>query len=242
MYEEIKRKLKNAEKIVFFTGAGMSTESGIPDFRSKQGLYRDRYFNGYPPEHILSRSFFSEYPQIFYNFYFEKILHAGANPNDGHKAIALLESKGFEVTVITQNIDGLHTKAGSSAVIELHGSVYRNYCTKCNKRFKLEYLESFKPDIPLCDECSNIVRPDVILYEEPLDQELFARAVSRIAGADILFAIGSSLTVFPAAGLLDYFKGEMLVIINRDTTGYDKKADFIINESCGTVLKDLTGY
>lgn len=241
MYEKIIRNLKKAKKIVFFTGAGMSTESGIPDFRSEKGLYSEDEFSGYQPETILSRSFFQKYPNIFYKYYFSKIVHKDAKPNIGHLAIAAMENGIREVTVITQNIDGLHTAAGNTKVIELHGSVYRNYCTKCKRKFNLDFVLEFADKKPLCDICNGIVRPDVTMYEEALDQDILANAVSRIIDADFLFAIGSSLTVQPAAGLLKYFKGCKFTIINKQPTFYDRKADYVIRESCGDVLAELIG-
>ncbi|MDX1359660.1 MAG: NAD-dependent protein deacylase [Clostridia bacterium] len=240
MYDQIKNKLRKAKNIVVFTGAGMSTESGIPDFRSAEGLYSEREYSGYAPEQILSRSFFLNKTEVFYKYYFSKIVHKDAVPNKGHKAIAALEEMGFNVTVITQNIDGLHTCAGSSKVIELHGSVYENYCMQCGKAFDLENMLAALGAVPACNSCGGILRPDVTLYEEPLKMESIAEAVSRIADADALFAIGSSLTVQPAAGLLDYFKGSLFVIINMDPTYYDRRADYVIRESCGNVLSELT--
>jgi len=241
MYENVIRKLKIAKKIVIFTGAGISTESGIPDFRSDKGLYSEDEFSGYEPETILSRSFFQKFPDIFYRYYFSKIVHKDAKPNNGHLAIAAMESDNREITVVTQNIDGLHTAARSTNVLELHGSVHRNYCTKCGKKFNLDYVLRFKGEIPLCGYCNGIVRPDVTMYEEVLEQEVLANAVSRLADADFIFAIGSSLTVQPAAGLLSYFKGNDFAIINKQPTPYDKKADYVIRESCGNVLVELAG-
>ncbi len=241
MYENIVKNLKTAKKIVFFTGAGMSTESGIPDFRSDKGLYSEDEFSGYEPETILSRSFFRKFPGIFYKYYFSNIVHKDAKPNSGHVAIAALENDVRKVTVVTQNIDGLHTTAGSTNVLELHGSVHRNYCTKCKKKYNLDYILNSKARIPLCESCNGIVRPDVTMYEEALEQDILANAVSRIANADFLFAIGSSLTVQPAAGLLNYFKGNSFAIINKQPTYYDKKADYVIRESCGDVLSELIG-
>ena len=241
MYENIIRNLKTAKRIVFFTGAGMSTESGIPDFRSDKGLYSEDEFSGYEPETILSRSFFQKYPDIFYKYYFSNIVHKDAEPNIGHFAIAELENGIREVTVITQNIDGLHTAARSSNVLELHGSVYRNYCTKCKKKYNLDYVVNSNGRIPLCESCNGIVRPDVTMYEEALEQDVLANAVSRISDADFLFAIGSSLTVQPAAGILSYFKGSSFAIINKQPTCYDRKADYVIRESCGNVLSELIG-
>lgn len=239
MYETIKRQLKKARKIVFFTGAGMSTESGIPDFRSAGGLYSENDYEGYAPEQILSRSFFLKKTETFYNYYFSKIVHKDALPHKGHYAIARFEQMGYETTVITQNIDGLHTKAGNSKVLEVHGSVLRNYCMSCGEIYDLDYMLSYTGPVPVCKKCNGVVRPDVTLYEEALEMEILAESVSRIADADILFAVGSSLTVQPAAGLLDYFKGSLFVIINMDPTYYDRKADYVINQSCGSILAEL---
>jgi len=241
MYEIIREKLKKSKKIVFFTGAGMSTESGIPDFRSAGGLYSENEFSGYAPEQILSWSFFKKQTDTFYKYYFSKIIHKDAKPNAGHLAIASIEAKGYEVTVVTQNIDGLHTKAGSEKVIELHGSVLKNHCMECGRKYTLVKILEKSGGVPYCDYCRGLLRPDVTLYEEALEMDSLVSAVSRISEADSLFAIGSSLTVQPAAGLLDYFKGDMFVIINRESTYYDRKADFVINNSCGEVLTDIAG-
>lgn len=241
MYEEIIEKLKKAKRIVFFTGAGMSTESGIPDFRSDTGLYSEDEFSGYEPETILSKSFFLKYTDVFYKYYFSKIIHNEAKPNRGHKAIASLESDFRHVTIVTQNIDGLHTEAGSSNVLELHGSVHKNYCMDCGKKFDLDNILKFDSIIPKCDNCKGIIRPDVTMYEELLNQEVIVNAVSRISDADIIFAIGSSLTVQPAAGLLSYYRGDCFIIINKQPTIYDKKANFVIREGCGKILEELVG-
>lgn len=240
MYESIREKLNTSKKIVVFTGAGMSTESGIPDFRSENGLYSDNEFNGYSPEEILSYSFFLRETDTFYKYYYSKILHKDAKPNNGHIILAELEKKGFSITIITQNIDGLHFAAGSKNVIELHGSATRNYCMKCGYRYN-EFMYDYNKFTPICKNCNGIIRPDVTLYEEMLDQQILTEAVKSISKADILFVIGSSLIVQPAAGLINYFKGELFIIINKESTPYDNKADFVIHESCGYVLEILAG-
>lgn len=239
MFEKIEEVLKKSNKLVFFTGAGISTESGIPDFRSAKGLYSEGGFLSYPPETILSKSFFDTMPEIFYRYYFEKIIHKNALPNEGHKAIVSFEKKGYAVSVITQNIDGLHEKAGSKNVIELHGSVYKNKCISCGAKWDIGYICKFEPNVPVCSRCGGIIRPEVTLYEEPLDLKTYEMAAKAVKGADILFAVGSSLTVYPASGLLDYFKGDLFVIINHTETLYDTKANHVIRKSCGLSLKRL---
>lgn len=241
MYEKIKGKLEISKNIVVFTGAGISTESGIPDFRSENGLYSENEFKGYSPEQILSYSFFIRNTELFYRYYFEKIVHISAKPNKGHRALANLEKRGFSISIITQNIDGLHTAAGSSNVIELHGSVAKNYCMECGTKYNLDLLIEDSKHIPKCKVCNGIIRPDVTLYEEMLNQSFYKKAAAMIYKADVLFAIGSSLVVQPAASLIDYFRGDLFVIINKEATPYDKKADYIIHDSCGNVLETLSG-
>lgn len=241
MYETIKEKLEISKKIVVFTGAGISTESGIPDFRSENGLYSENEFKGYSPEEILSHSFFMRNTELFYRYYFKKIVHKNAKPNKGHIALTNLEKRGYSISIITQNIDGLHTAAGSSDVIELHGSVAKNYCMKCGIKYNLDYLMEDGKHFPRCKVCDGIIRPDVTLYEEMLNQTYYQRAAIMMTEADILFVIGSSLVVQPAASLIDYFKGELFIIINKETTPYDKKADYVLHESCGNVLDMISG-
>ena len=224
--------LKESERIVFFGGAGVSTESGIPDFRSVDGLYHQKY--DYPPETIISHSFFMRKPEEFYRFYKDKMLLEGAKPNAAHLALAKLERMGKLTAVVTQNIDGLHQAAGSKVVYELHGSVLRNYCMRCGKAYDMEYVKHSE-GVPKCS-CGGTIKPDVVLYEEGLDQDVIRGAVSAISKADTLIIGGTSLVVYPAAGLIDYFSGKHLVVINRDATPRDNMADLLIQDSIGKVL------
>lgn len=224
-----------SKKIVFFGGAGVSTESGIPDFRSKDGLYNQKY--DYPPEEILSHTFFMNHTEEFYRFYRDKMLIDGIEPNIAHKKLAEAEAKGKLLGIVTQNIDGLHQKAGSKTVFELHGSVHRNYCTKCGKFYDAQFIKDNKP-LPIC-ECTGIVKPDVVLYEEGLDNEIIKGAVNAIAHADTMIVAGTSLNVYPAAGLVNYFTGKYIVLINRDETPFDSSADLVIHDSIGKVLGDI---
>lgn len=233
--DTLKTWVSEAEHIVFFGGAGVSTESGIPDFRSVDGLYHQKF--DYPPETIISHSFFVRKPEYFYNFYREKMLPLGFEPNVTHKVLARWEQEGRLDAVVTQNIDGLHQKAGSKKVYELHGSVLRNYCTKCHRAYSAEFIKN-SMGIPLCD-CGAIIKPDVVLYEESLDEKCLTGAVNAIANADLLIVAGTSLTVYPAAGLLRYFRGKHLVLINRDETPYDDEADLVLHDSLGDVFKNL---
>ena len=217
---------------VFFGGAGVSTESGIPDFRSVDGLYNQKY--DYPPETILSHTFFMRKTEKFYRFYRDKMLPLDAKPNAAHLKLAELESAGKLCGVVTQNIDGLHQKAGSKAVFELHGSVWRNYCTKCGKFYGPEFIRDSE-GVPHCD-CGGLIKPDVVLYEEGLDDGVVSGAIHAIRRADLMIVAGTSLTVYPAAGLLRYFRGKHLVLINRDATPYDGDADLVIREKVGEVL------
>lgn len=233
--EAFKQMVEKSNKIVFFGGAGVSTESGIPDFRSKDGLYNQKY--KYPPEMILSHTFFIRYTEEFYKFYKEKMNSLKYEPNITHFKLAELEAEGKLDAVITQNIDGLHQKAGSKKVYELHGSVLRNYCMKCGKFYDAEYV--FGSDgVPTC-ECGGIVKPDVVLYEEGLDNDTISGAIAKIANADLLIVGGTSLTVQPASSLINYFRGDNLVLINKDATMYDSKADLVINESLGKVFEKI---
>ena len=224
-----------SKKIVFFGGAGVSTESGIPDFRSKDGLYNQKY--DYPPEIILSHSFFINNTKEFYRFYRDKMLVENAEPNAAHLKLAEAESKRKLSAIVTQNIDGLHQKAGSKTVYELHGSVHRNHCVKCGKFYGLQYIKE-SGDIPLC-ECGGIIKPDVVLYEEGLEQSTVNAAVNAIARADALIIAGTSLNVYPAAGLINYFTGKYTVLINRDETPFDGRADLVLHESVGKVLGEI---
>lgn len=233
-------KLKNAIEecnyIVFFGGAGVSTESGIPDFRSVDGLYNQKY--KYPPETIISHSFYVRKPEEFYEFYKEKMLFTDVKPNAAHLKLADLEKQGKLKAVVTQNIDGLHQVAGSEEVLELHGSVHRNYCQKCGKFFDLAYVKN-SSGVPLCDECKGMIKPDVVLYEEGLDQQTISKTVQHISKADMLIIGGTSLAVYPAAGLIDYFSGKYLVVINMAPTSRDSHADIVINKKIGEVFSQL---
>ena len=221
-----------SKHIVFFGGAGVSTESGIPDFRSEDGLYRTKY--AYPPETILSADFFHTHPAEFFDFYRDKMLPLWAKPNAAHKTLAALEEKGKLLAVVTQNIDGLHQKAGSKRVYELHGTVHKNTCLKCGKNYDARFIAESE-GIPRCS-CGGIIKPDVVLYGEPLDGDTVTGAVEAIAQADTLIVAGTSLTVYPAAGFLEFFRGEHLVLINRGATPYDGKCDLLIRENVGEVL------
>lgn len=225
--------IKESDNVVFFGGAGVSTESGIPDFRSVDGLYNQQY--DYPPETIISHSFYRKNPEEFYRFYKNKMLFSDAQPNAAHKALAKLEQQGKVRAVITQNIDGLHQAAGSKAVLELHGSVHRNYCTRCGKFFGLSDILGMN-GVPRC-ECGGIIKPDVVLYEEGLDQETLQKAVRYIQNAEILIIGGTSLTVYPAAGLIDYYRGKKLVLINKTATPMDERADLVISAPIGEVFE-----
>ncbi len=227
--------IQNGKNIVFFGGAGVSTESGIPDFRSKDGLYNQKY--KYPPEMILSHTFFKNNTEEFYKFYKEKMNSLNFNPNITHIKLAELEKEGKLKAVITQNIDGLHQKAGSKNVLELHGSILRNYCIKCKKFYSAEFVFSSK-GVPKC-ECGGIIKPDVVLYEENLNENILNSAIQAIQNAEVLIVAGTSLTVYPASGLVNFFKGKNLILINKTQTSYDNIADIIINSSLGEVFKEL---
>ncbi len=233
--ETLKRWIDESSRIVFFGGAGVSTESGIPDFRSVDGLYRQKF--EYPPETIISRSFYERNPAYFFRFYREKMMPLGFEPNITHRVLARWEAEGKLSAVVTQNIDGLHQKAGSETVYELHGSVLRNFCTRCGKFHSAEFVRD-AVGIPRCD-CGGIVKPDVVLYEEGLDQDVIEKSVVAIYNADMLIVAGTSLTVYPAAGLLNYYRGKKLVLINRDPTPYDGRADLVIHDSLGNVFSRL---
>lgn len=233
--ELLKHLIDDSKNIVFFGGAGVSTESGIPDFRSKDGLYNQKY--KYSPEEILSHTFFLNNTEEFYKFYREKLNSLRYEPNITHKKLTELEEKGKLKAIITQNIDGLHQKANSKNVLELHGSVLRNYCMKCHKFYNAEKIFQSQ-GIPLCD-CGGIIKPDVVLYEESLSDEIINKSVEAIQKADLMIVAGTSLTVNPASSLVNCFIGNNLVLINRDSTPYDRKANLIINESLGNVFKEI---
>ena len=230
--EELQRLIDTHENIVFFGGAGVSTESGIPDFRSVDGLYHQKY--DVPPETILSHSYFLRYPEKFYAFYRDKMLPVGAEPNAAHKKLAELEAAGKLKAIVTQNIDGLHQAAGSRNVYELHGSIHRNYCIKCGKFYDAEYVKNSE-GIPRCS-CGGMIKPDVVLYEEGLDQKTIQGAVEAISSADMLIIGGTSLVVYPAAGFIDYFHGKHLVVINKSETARSVRAELAISAPIGEVL------
>ena len=236
MYEEEIKRLKgiidDSKSIVFFGGAGVSTESGIPDFRSEDGLYRQKY--SYPPEEIISHTFFVRNPEVFFEFYKDKMMALDAKPNPAHQALARLEQEGKLTAVITQNIDGLHQAAGSKNVLELHGSIHRNYCQKCGKFYDAAYVKASK-GIPRC-ECGGVIKPDVVLYEEGLDQDVIRQSVYAIANADTLIIGCTSLSVYPAASFIDYFRGRHLVVINKGTTAREVGAELVIAAPIGEVL------
>lgn len=239
MYEEEIKRLKgiidDSKSIVFFGGAGVSTESGIPDFRSEDGLYRQKY--SYPPEEIISHTFFVRNPEVFFEFYKDKMMALDAKPNPAHQALARLEQEGKLTAVITQNIDGLHQAAGSKNVLELHGSIHRNYCQKCGKFYDAAYVKASK-GIPRC-ECGGVIKPDVVLYEESLDAQVLEGALEDIRQADLLIIGGTSLVVYPAAGLVNYYRGDRLVLINKSPTPYDRKADLVLTGSIGEILGQI---
>ena len=233
--QEFKRLIDESDNIVFFGGAGVSTESGIPDFRSKDGLYNQQY--KYPPEEILSHSFFVNNTNEFYKFYKAKMNSLKYNPNITHVKLAELEKKGKLKAVITQNIDGLHQKAGSKTVYELHGSVLRNYCMKCNKFYDAEYVFNSE-GIPECT-CGGIIKPDVVLYEEGLNDEIVQNSILAIRNADLMIVAGTSLTVYPASGLINYFRGKNLILVNRTATKYDYFASLVINDELGKTFREI---
>ena len=234
---KLQELIDGSDNIVFFGGAGVSTESGIPDFRSQDGLYNQQY--DYPPETILSHSFFMRNPSEFYRFYRDKILMVGSDrriePNAAHLKLAELEKAGKLKAVITQNIDDLHHRAGSKTIYELHGTTTRNFCMDCDKTFDIDYIKN-SADVPVCDECGGIVKPDVVLYEEGLDMYTMEQSIKAIRDADMLIIGGTSLVVYPAAGLVDYYRGNKLVLINKGTTGREAGADLVINAPIGEVL------
>ncbi|MCI8813795.1 MAG: NAD-dependent protein deacylase [Lachnospiraceae bacterium] len=235
--KELQEIIDKYDNIVFFGGAGVSTESGIPDFRSVDGLYNQQY--DYPPETILSHSFFMNNPQEFYRFYRAKMLCDTAKPNAAHLKLAEMEKAGKLKAVITQNIDNLHQMAGSQNVLELHGSVYRNQCTNCRKSYDFAYIKNSQ-GVPKCPACQAIIKPDVVLYEEALDQNTISQSVQAIAGAQALIIGGTSLAVYPAAGLIDYFQGEKLIVINKAPTPRDRQADLVISQPIGEVFSQIT--
>ncbi|WP_149093713.1 NAD-dependent protein deacylase [Paenibacillus terrae] len=231
--------IQQSQNIVFFGGAGTSTESGIPDFRSAAGLYQSEEKLPYPPEVMLSRSFFVKHPEVFFGFYRSKMLHPDAEPNGCHRFLASLEQQGRLKAVVTQNIDGLHQAAGSMNVLELHGSVHRNHCMECGRFYSLNEMMDSSEVVPKCPVDGGIIKPDVVLYEEELDQDTLVRSIQAISQADLLFIGGTSLTVHPAAGLITYFHGKHTVLLNTDPTSYDHKADLLMTDPIGKVMAEL---
>lgn len=238
---QLQKWIQESDNIVFFGGAGVSTESGLPDFRSENGIFSAMSEYGYRPETILSHSFFQQNPEVFFKYYKKTLLYPDAKPNDCHKALAKLESDGKLKAVITQNIDDLHQKAGSKNVLELHGTLYRNYCLKCKQGFPLEYVIKDE-GVTRCNICGGVVRPDVVLYEESLNGDTIEKSVEYISNADMLIIGGTSLNVYPAAGLINYYRGKKMVLINKSTTPYDHKASLIITKSIGEVFREILDF
>ena len=235
---QLKELIQKSNNIVFFGGAGVSTESNIPDFRSSSGLFSETLNKNFTPEQLVSHTFFVRYPDEFFKFYKDKLIYQDAKPNNAHKALAKLEEIGKLKAVVTQNIDGLHQMAGSKTVYELHGSVHRNYCTKCHKFFDLDSMLALDGNIPHCDKCGGVVKPDVVLYEEGLDNATIEGAIRAISSADLLIIGGTSLVVYPAASFINYYRGKDMVLINKSSTGYDNDASLVINDAIGEVLKE----
>ena len=234
--EKLQEIIDDSENIVFFGGAGVSTESNIPDFRSATGIYHQKY--KYSPEQVVSHSFFMKYPEAFYEFYKDKMMALDAKPNAAHYKLAEWEAQGKCRAVVTQNIDGLHQMAGSKNVLELLGSIHRNYCMRCGKFFDAAYVKNSE-GAPKCDECGGLIKPDVVLYEEGLDENVISKTIHYISQADVLIIGGTSLVVYPAAGLIDYFKGSHLILINKSATKRDSQADLVINDKIGEVFGQL---
>lgn len=235
--ENLSKILKESSNIVFFGGAGVSTESDIPDFRSSNGLFNERLNITFTPEQLVSHTFYIKYPEEFFKFYKSKLIYPEAKPNSGHLALAKLEEMGKLKAIVTQNIDGLHQMAGSKNVFELHGSIHRNYCIKCHEFYDEKFVLN-SDGVPTCTKCGGSVKPDVVLYEEGLDDSVIRGAINAISKADTLIIGGTSLVVYPAAGLIDYFKGNNLVLINKSSTSADSKADLVIHDSIGKVLSE----
>ncbi|WP_270354926.1 NAD-dependent protein deacylase [Ligilactobacillus salivarius] len=235
---KLKKLVSESSNIVFFGGAGVSTESGIPDFRSEQGIYNTVKNFGYPPEQILSHSFFMKNPEKFYDFYRSTMIYENAKPNLAHLGLAKLEKQGKLKAIVTQNIDGLHQLAGSKTVYELHGSIHRNYCMKCGKFYPLSTITESK-GVPQCKECSGTIKPDVVLYEEGLDEEIINNSIKAIKKADMLIVGGTSLNVYPAASFVNYYDGNKLILINKSKTPYDRYADLLIHDSIGKVFNEI---
>ncbi|MDD4103857.1 MAG: NAD-dependent protein deacylase [Erysipelotrichaceae bacterium] len=237
-YEILKSMIDEGNQIVVFTGAGISVASGIPDFRGEKGVFTSTKKDEFNPEEVLSHSYFTSHTKEFFDFYRRKMLYENAKPSLAHKYFAELEKKGKKVVVVTQNIDGLHQAASSSLVYELHGNVHRNYCEKCNRLFGIKYILDSK-EIPVCDKCGGVIKPDVVLYEEPLNEDIITRTISAIMTCDVLVVVGTSLIVYPAAGFLRYFRGKYLIVINKTETPYDNMCDLVINEDVESVIKKI---
>ena len=246
--DELRKIIDTSSKIVFFGGAGVSTESNIPDFRSEEGLYQAKEEYGRSPETLISHSFFRSQPEMFFDYYKNKMIYPEAKPNKAHLALAQLEKAGNLIGIVTQNIDGLHQLAGSKNVVELHGSVHRNYCMDCKEYYDLSYIldpancgdkSGDQAHVPYCSKCGGVVKPDVVLYEESLNEEDIGRGIEWISMADTMIVGGTSLVVHPAAGLLRYFQGDNLVLINKTPTSYDSKASWVSHDAIGSVLGSL---
>ena len=237
-YETLKQMINESRNIVVFTGAGISVPSGIPDFRSADGIYNQKTNFSASPEDIISHSFFMSHTEDFYTFYKDKMCYPKAEPNAAHKYFADLEKKGKNVIVVTQNIDGLHQKAGSSIVYELHGTIHQNFCQRCGRLFGLDYVMKSN-GVPHCDKCGGIVKPNVVLYEESLDEDTIQRSINAIMTCDMMIIVGTSLRVYPAAGFIRYFRGRYLVVINKDATAYDSNCDLVFNEDVVNVIKNI---
>ncbi|MBP5575045.1 MAG: NAD-dependent protein deacylase [Bacilli bacterium] len=237
-YEELKKMINESRNIVVFTGAGISVPSGIPDFRSADGIYNQKTNFSASPEEIISHSFFMSHTEDFYTFYKDKMCYPKAEPNAAHKYFADLEKKGKNIIVVTQNIDGIHQKAGSSIVYELHGTIHQNFCQRCGRLFGLDYVMNSN-GVPHCDKCGGIVKPNVVLYEESLDEDTIQRSINAIMTCDMMIIVGTSLRVYPAAGFIRYFRGRYLVVINKDATSYDSNCDLVFNEDVVNVIKNI---
>lgn len=241
MDKRLEKIIEASENVVFFGGAGVSTESNIPDFRSEEGLYNAKKEYGLTPEQMISHSFYKKNTERFFDYYKNNLIYREAKPNNAHIALAKLEKEVKLKAIVTQNIDGLHQTAGSKTVYELHGSVMRNYCSKCNTSYSLDFImeeDNCENNVPMCPKCGGVIKPDVVLYEEALNQETIENAVRAISTADTLIVGGTSLVVYPAAGLITYFRGKNMVLINKSKTPYDDKADLVINDSIGKVMGD----
>lgn len=238
----LKEMINEVNSIVVFTGAGISTASGIPDFRSSNGLYNEKTNSSFSPEEIISHKFFYLHPEEFYDFYRNKMIYPNAKPNKAHKYFAKLEKQGKNITIVTQNIDGLHQEAGSKRVYELHGSIKRNYCQDCYKFYDEKYILNSKTNVPHCKKCQGIIKPDVVLYDEPLDEDIINRTILALMSTEMLIVIGTSLNVYPAAGFIRYFRGKYIVIINKDKTNFDNNMDLVIHDDVIKVIEELEQY